>query len=70
MHRVNIHPYLNTACWTDKNLTQHYGIRLLEASKQRFGDELVVFLDRASLLLRARTLAARQQRTSDRNCQR
>ena len=34
-------------CWTDENLTRFHGIRLLEALKERFGDELVVFLDRA-----------------------
>jgi hypothetical protein len=32
-------------CWTDENLTRFHGIRLLEALKERFGDELVVFLD-------------------------
>jgi len=34
-------------CWTDENLTRFHGIRLLEALKERFGEELVVFLDRA-----------------------
>jgi len=34
-------------CWTEENPTRKHGIRLLEALKQRFGDELVVFLDRA-----------------------
>ncbi|MFC7058037.1 transposase [Halovenus salina] len=34
-------------CWTDENLTRFHGIRLLEALQERFGDELVVFLDRA-----------------------
>jgi hypothetical protein len=33
--------------WTEENLTRFHGIRLLEALKERFGDELVVFLDRA-----------------------
>ena len=35
-------------CWTEENLTADHGIRLLEALKQQFGEELVVFLDRAS----------------------
>jgi hypothetical protein len=40
-------------CWTEENLTRNHGIRLLEALKERFGEdsalseELVVFLDRA-----------------------
>ena len=34
--------------WTEENLTRHHGIRLLEALKERFGEDLVVFLDRAS----------------------
>jgi hypothetical protein len=34
-------------CWTEENLTRKHGIRLLEALKQHFGDELVVFFDRA-----------------------
>jgi hypothetical protein len=34
-------------CWTEENLTRFYGIRLLEALKNNFGEELVVFLDRA-----------------------
>ncbi|MEF8783758.1 MAG: transposase, partial [Haloarculaceae archaeon] len=34
-------------CWTEENLTRHHGIRLLEALKELFGEELVVFLDRA-----------------------
>ena len=34
-------------CWTEENLTRHHGIRLLEALKDEFGEELVVFLDRA-----------------------
>ena len=33
--------------WTEENLTRFHGIRLLEALKDRFGDDLVVFLDRA-----------------------
>jgi transposase len=33
--------------WTEENLTRFHGIRLLEALKERFGEELVVFLDRA-----------------------
>jgi transposase len=33
--------------WTEENLTRFHGIRLLKALKERFGDELVVFLDRA-----------------------
>lgn len=35
-------------CWTEENLNAQHGIRLLEALKERFGEELVVFLDRAS----------------------
>jgi len=34
-------------CWTEENLTRNHGIRLLEALTDRFGEELVVFLDRA-----------------------
>jgi len=34
-------------CWTEENVTRFHGIRLLEALKKRFGEELVVFLDRA-----------------------
>lgn len=34
-------------CWTEENLKAARGIRLLEALKERFGEELVVFLDRA-----------------------
>jgi len=34
-------------CWTEENLTRHHGIRLLEALTERFGEKLVVFLDRA-----------------------
>ena len=34
-------------CWTEENLTRNHGIRLLEALKDKFGEELVVFLDRA-----------------------
>ena len=34
-------------CWTEENLTRFYGIRLLEALTDKFGKELVVFLDRA-----------------------
>ena len=32
-------------CWTEENLTRFHGIRLLEALKDKFGKELVVFLD-------------------------
>ena len=35
-------------CWTEENLNGDHGIRLLEALKERFGEELVVFLDRAT----------------------
>ena len=35
-------------CWTEDNLKTQHGIWLLEALKDRFGDDLVVFLDRAS----------------------
>lgn len=34
-------------CWTDENLTRKHGIRLLAALTDEFGEELVVFLDRA-----------------------
>ena len=34
-------------CWTEENLTRHHGIQLLEALTAQFGEELVVFLDRA-----------------------
>jgi len=34
-------------CWTEENLTRVHVIRLLEALKDKFGEELVVFLDRA-----------------------
>jgi len=34
-------------CWTEENLKAAHGIRLLKALKERFGEELVVFLDRA-----------------------
>lgn len=34
-------------CWTDENLTRKHGIRLLDALQDEFGEELVVFLDRA-----------------------
>lgn len=34
-------------CWTEENLTRKHGIRLLKALLDEFGDNLVVFLDRA-----------------------
>ena len=34
-------------CWTEENLTSQQGIWLLGALQERFGEELVVFLDRA-----------------------
>jgi transposase len=34
-------------CWTEETLTRYHGIRLLEALQEEFGEELVVFLDRA-----------------------
>jgi len=34
-------------CWTEENLTRKHGIRLLDALTEKFGEELVVFLDRA-----------------------
>jgi hypothetical protein len=34
-------------CWTEEHLTGDHGIRLVEALTDRFGEELVVFLDRA-----------------------
>ena len=34
-------------CWTEENLTRKHGIRLLDALTKRFGEELVVFVDRA-----------------------
>lgn len=33
--------------WTEENLNRFHGIRLLEALTDRFGEDLVVFLDRA-----------------------
>ena len=39
-------------CWTEENLTRFHGIRLLEALIDKFGEELVVFLDRAGTLRR------------------
>jgi hypothetical protein len=29
-------------CWTEDNLSRNHGIRLIEALKERFGEELVV----------------------------
>ena len=34
-------------CWTEESLTADHGIQLLEALVEEFGEELVVFLDRA-----------------------
>ena len=34
-------------CWTEENLTSQQGIWLLGALQKRFGEDLVVFLDRA-----------------------
>lgn len=34
-------------CWTEDSLTRHHAIRLLDALQEEFGEELVVFLDRA-----------------------
>lgn len=34
-------------CWTEDNLTTAHGIRLVKALLEEFGDDLVVFLDRA-----------------------
>ena len=34
-------------CWTEENLTRHHGIRFLKALQEEFGENLVVFLDRA-----------------------
>lgn len=34
-------------CWTEDNLTRHHGIQFLEALLDEFGEDLVVFLDRA-----------------------
>ena len=34
-------------CWTEETLTADHGIRLLEALREEFGEDLVVFLDRA-----------------------
>ena len=36
-------------CWTEENLTSQQGIWLLGALQERFGEELVVFLDRSSV---------------------
>jgi hypothetical protein len=46
-------------CWTEENLTRFHGTRLLEALKERFGDELVVFLDRAGSFLTRGLVALR-----------
>lgn len=34
-------------CWTDENLTRRHGIQFLRALLEEFGENLVVFLDRA-----------------------
>lgn len=34
-------------CWTEENLTRHHGIHFLKALLDEFGENLVVFLDRA-----------------------
>lgn len=34
-------------CWTEENLTRRHGIQFLRALLERFGENLVVFLDRA-----------------------
>ena len=34
-------------CWTEESLTADHGIQLLEALVAEFGEDLVVFLDRA-----------------------
>ena len=34
-------------CWTEESLTADHGIQLLEALVEEFGEDLVVFLDRA-----------------------
>ncbi|NKE36089.1 hypothetical protein GWG54_09715 [Natronococcus sp. JC468] len=35
-------------CWTEENLTRKHGIRLLEALTDKFGEALVVFLERVT----------------------
>lgn len=35
-------------CWTEENLTRFHGIQLVEALTDKSGEELVVFLERAS----------------------
>ncbi|MEF8839177.1 MAG: transposase [Haloarculaceae archaeon] len=34
-------------CWTEEHLTRFHGIRLIEALSDKFGEELVIFRDRA-----------------------
>lgn len=34
-------------CWTEDNLTRHHGIQLLKALLDEFGENLIVFVDRA-----------------------
>ena len=34
-------------CWTEESLTADHGVQLLEALVEEFGEDLVVFLDRA-----------------------
>jgi hypothetical protein len=34
-------------CWTEENLPRQHGIRFLKALREEFGENLVIFLDRA-----------------------
>lgn len=34
-------------CWTEDNLSTEHGIQLVKALEDEFGDDLVIFLDRA-----------------------
>ena len=34
-------------CWTEENLTRRHGIWFVDALRDEFGEEIVVFLDRA-----------------------
>jgi hypothetical protein len=35
-------------CWTEDNLKTQHGLWLVDVLKNRFGEEVVIFLDRAS----------------------
>ena len=54
-------------CWTEEDLTRFHGIQLLEALTNKFGEEVVVVLDRAGYFY-ARDLW--KHVSGDRNCRR